>query len=860
MALAALTEDADERSRGLNSPVPHGVLARLAAALDDERHRFFLWAPVALGLGIGGYFALLFEPGALLVMAPLAAAVILKVMLRSGSLSGVAALGLVLIALGAAAAKLRVEYVRAPVLQKSQRFVDVTGTVERAETKAPRGQRLTIVVEDLGKLTADVRPQRVRIRTLKDGPGAKPGDRVTLKATLSAPAKPAVPGGFDFARSAWFEGLGAVGYSMSAPQILSSGERAGAASALTIAIESVRRVINARITAALPGETGAIATALITGERGGITAATNAAYKNSGLFHILSISGLHMVVMAGAVFYAVRLLLACVPYLALNFPIKKWAAAAGISGTLGYLAISGGSFATVRSAVMILIMFAAMLLERPALALRNVALAAFGILLVYPESLFDAGFQMSFAAVTALIATYEEIRRRYKRRNEPHTVLKVLMFFGGILFTTLIASISVAPFAAYQFHQSQQYAMIANLIAIPICNIIVMPSALLALVLMPFGLEIAGLWPMGLGIQGMGWVANKVAVLPGAVGYVPAMPAAAFLLMLAGGLWLALWQARWRLAGLGLAAAGIALAPFQPRPDILIARSGELVAVRGADGRLAALPARQAKYELERWLEHDGDARKAADAGRADGFTCDPSGCVTHVKGQTVSIARHPSALADDCVRARILVLNVPRPKGCDGPAAVVDVFDIYDRGTHALYIEEGAEEGAAGLPGGPKGAGPHIRIDTVAAHRGERPWAHVPEFKPKVPKLQRSVTHTSGSGDSGFSPGAALDGAAPSGAEQEADAPSRPRLPAYAGRPEWLTNGAPRAEVEDDDAEGEAANPVQSAARTQEPRTHELRAQEQRAQEPRTQEPRGERASDAELRDLDAEAAGTSE
>ena len=442
-------------------------------------------------------------------------------------------------------------------------------------------------------------------------------------------------------------------------------------------------------------------------------------------------------------------------------------AVAGLLGTLGYLAISGGSFATVRSALMILVMFAAMLLERPALALRNVALAAFAILLFYPESLFDAGFQMSFAAVTALIAAYEEVRRRSSQGAESHPLLKFTRFFGGIIATTLIASVAVAPFAAYQFHQSQQYAVISNLIAIPICNIVVMPAALVALVLMPLGLEIVGLWPMALGIDAMTWCANTVASVPGAVGYLPAMPASAFLLMLAGGIWLALWQAPWRLAGVAMFIGGLVLAPFLPRPDVLIARQGQLVAVRGPDGRLAALPARLAKYELERWLEHDGDKRKATEAANAEGFTCDASGCVTKVKGALVSVARHPSALADDCAKARILVLNVPRPKGCD-------------KGTHALYVEDA----------GVKGAAPTIRIDTVAAHRGDRPWSHGPDKPNGGRHLRQPRLHDAAIGSDGASlPAASLAGP---------QAPS-PRLPAFAGRPEWLSSGPPRADVEDD-------------------------------------------------------------
>jgi competence protein ComEC len=279
----------------------------------------------------------------------------------------------------------------------------------------------------------------------------------------------------------------------------------------------------------------------------------------------------------------------------------------------------------------------------------------------------------------------------------------------------LIASVAVAPFAAFHFHQSQQYAVLANLIAIPVCNFLVMPAALATLVLMPLGLEALALWPMGWGIEAMSWCASLVSALPGAVGHVPAIPTLAFALIVLGGLWLALWQTPLRLAGIALALAGLAIAPLLPRPDLLVARNGALVAVRGADGLLSALPARQAKFELERWLEYDGDARAAEEVERAQGFTCDGIGCVTEVKGLVLSVARSPAAIFEDCAMARILVLAVPRPKGCDGPDAVIDYFDVWREGAHAVYIDNRDGAGEA-----------RITIDTVAAHRGARPWAHV--------------------------------------------------------------------------------------------------------------------------------------
>ena len=779
---------------GARATVPQsGALAAIRASLDAERPRFFLWAPVWLGVGIAAYFALPLEPQLITALAPAALFICLLMALSRGTLSASLAIGLLLSGVGFLSAKLRVEAVRAPVLQKQINNADLIGRVERVEPKMPRGERITLWVEELAGLAEAERPVRVRVRTLKthnapDSTDVKPGMRVRLKATLSPPARPAIPGGFDFARAAWFERLGGVGYTYAPVEILPGSPGPGWPARYAEIVEDIRAGLNARIKAVLPGETGAIATALITGERGGISEATNNAYRNAGLFHILSISGLHMVIMAGAVFFCVRLLLAALPGIALRFSIKKWAALTGIIGALAYLAISGGAFATVRSAVQIVIMFLAILLDRPALALRNVALAAFIILLLFPESLFDAGFQMSFAAVAGLVGAYEGVRSRFANPSEPHPVLRVVMFFGGIVLSTLVASFAVAPFAAYHFHQSQQYAVLANLLAIPICNFAVMPAALAALILMPLGLEAVALVPMGVGIDAMTWCAGLVAKLPGAVAHLPAIPTPAFVLIVAGGLWVILWRGRVRVIGAALAIAGLLLAPHMPRPDVLIARGGELVAVRGPDGSLSALPARQSKFELGRWLEHDGDGRSPRDAVNAHGFTCDSIGCVARLKGARLAVARHPAAIGEDCARADIVVLNVPRPKrGCAAQGTVIDFFDVWRNGTHALYLEPGGGEASSPAKFESLTAQGVLRIDTVARHRGDRPWSQMRAARPPMPRIKLEET---GGPDAEVAKGKA--------------APSRHasprRLPQYTRKPEWLAPLPPRPEIEDDD------------------------------------------------------------
>jgi competence protein ComEC len=696
--------------------------AALGACLDAEQERWFLWLPVLFGVGIALYFMLPVEPWTLAALVPAAAAVVAHISAERISRLRLLTAALLAVSLGIGVAKLRTETMRAPVLLRHIGPVDVEGYVELVEPRASGGQRVTVRVARVGKLDAEVTPYRARVTTREANKALKPGDFVRLRATLNPPPGPSLPGGYDFARMAWFQALGAVGYAREPARVEQDAAEAPLRLRAATAVERVREAIGRRIVDALPGQEGAIADALITGERGGITESTNQAFRASGLFHILSISGLHMVIMAGAVFFSIRVLLAAVPAIALRYPIKKWAAAGAMIGALAYLLISGSSPATVRSYAMISVMFLAVLLDRSALALRNVALAAFGILIVWPESLFDPGFQMSFAAVVALVSVYEWVHERTRARAGARVfrdgiIARGASFFGGILLSTLVAGLAVAPFGIYHFHNTQQFAMIANLLAIPLCNVVVMPAALATLVAMPFGFEAGPLWVMGWGIRGMVWVADAVAALPGAVGRVPAIPTTAFVAMVVGGLWLTLWRTRWRLLGLIPMLIGLALAPMITRPDILIGRDMGLVAVRGADGELSALAARGSTFELARWLEHDGSTRPPAEAAKAQAFRCDAAGCTAQVKGLLVAVATTPEALRDDCAAAAILVLKFARTARCARPGVVIDSEDVRVRGTHVLYLE----------PGG-------VRVETLADTRGARPWvpqAESPELAP---------------------------------------------------------------------------------------------------------------------------------
>ncbi len=720
------------------------ILSAAERALEREADRWFVWIPVLFAMGIVTYFALDDEPGLRIAAALVVGALGVCLALRSAPL-GVAIGGASLaFALGFADAKLRTEMVRAPVLAHELRYVPVTGFIEQHELRDKGRARLTLRVVSLAGLQPSQRPYRVRVTLPAKGTVIdRTGSLVSLQATLQPPPEPVEPGGFDFARQAWFARLGATGYATSNVKPVADAPPPPWDIAVWGAVDRLRVGINARIRAAVPGETGEIAVALITGEQGGISEKTKQTMRDSGLAHILSISGLHMAIMAGTVFWVLRALLALWPFLALNHPIKKWAALAALAAATFYLALSGASVPTVRSWIMMSIMLVAVMFDRPALTMRNVALAALLILAVSPESLFDPSFEMSFAAVVALVALYELLALRKRGGlGDVSLVWRALhrggAVVGGAALTTLVASAAIAPFAVYHFHRMTEYGLIANLLAAPIVSLLIMPMALLALVAMPFGIEAWPLKAMGLGIAAMVWIGRWVAGWPGAVAVLPQISGAALVLIVLGLLWLCLWQTRTRALGLVIAALGLALAPASTRPDLLIDRDGATAALRSESGNLVIPPATAAGYSVGNWLLADGDPRDASTAssdGSASAFRCDVLGCIGTVKGKVVALIRHPAALEEDCRFADILIAPFTVSKRCRAARVIVDRRALKESGAQALYIE-----------------GLSIRAVSVASARGRRPWVRMHEGVGNTQPLSQGKA---GDGiDSGFDAG----------------------------------------------------------------------------------------------------------
>ncbi len=417
--------------------------------------------------------------------------------------------------------------------------------------------------------------------------------------------------------------------------------------------------------------------------------------RASGLAHMLAISGLHMALVAGAAFWLIRALLALSSGLALNRPIKKWAAAGALAIAAGYLGISGAGIATQRAFVMLAIMLLAVMLDRPAISLRNVALAAFVILGLAPESLTTASFQMSFAATLALVAGYEAItiwrdrRLNLDNRAAAGVIGRIRRSVTSLALTSLIAGLATAPLAAFHFQRVAPLTLIANLAAMPVVGTIVMPMALLALVVMPFGLEALPLTVMGWGLGWVTAVAAKVAEWSAGHGVVAAMPLASLALTAGGFLWLALWRERWRLIGLVPMVLALPVALTAAHPDVLIDDRGITVAVRGADGRYAVVNGKGESFVVDNWLRADGDGREAGAAELTAGVACDPLGCVAPLgqDGAKVAVAQSVRALADDCTMAAVVVSRFAVPPTCRDAALVIGRRDVAQHGAHALYV-----------------------------------------------------------------------------------------------------------------------------------------------------------------------------
>lgn len=698
---------------------------RAFLAVIEQRGRWGLWLPVPLALGICTYFGLSHEPdGPWLAMAVLAGS-LMAIWARRGRWSALAWLALATFALGFLAAYVRTHSLDTVMLLRESRPVVVTGRVAEVDA-LPKALRVTIEDVALAQgstLRAGERlPQRVRIKLKnKDAADPKVGDSLSVRAILLPLSAPVAPGAFDFQRHAYFQGLGATGYAIGSADVVTADHGDF--------IEGLRHSIRKRIAASMDDhDIAAIVTAFLIGESKGISDRAWNNIRRSGIAHLLAISGFHVTVVTGALFFLVRALLALWPWAALHWPIKKISAAVAMAGSIFYLLLIGSPITAERAVIMACVVMLAIMLDRDQFSLRLAAFAAVVLLLLRPEALVGPSFQMSFAAVVALIAFYESIARRWVIAERDATLLrKSAVYLAGCLLTTIIATLATAPFTIYHFGQVPLLAgLLTNMVAVPLSSIITLPLGILACLLMPLHLEAVPLWIAEQSMIIIMHVVNYTAQWKHAVLMVNSFSVAWLAVFTLGALWVCIWRGWWRWLGAVPVMLAIAGALYlTPEPAALIADSGKQAAIIDTQGRMWLSHPKREKFVATSWLQREGAAyqQQAAgswdDAAAAGVMTCDTKACLFAINGATLSLVTMPEAVVEDCERADVFIAPQARLDAVLCPSKrnkMIDMYDLRYRGAHAVYIDNG-----------------QVRIARVADTRGQRPWVSRYPIKAKT-------------------------------------------------------------------------------------------------------------------------------
>ena len=684
--------------------------ARISAAgeglerlLHAERAQLPPWAVVGLGSGIAAWFAL-GEPRQWTAFLCLAAALALAGFAfgrgRTGRAFGWFALAATT---GCALVWARASWVEQPRLTRPV-VTELSGTVETVDHLAAREATRVLVRSTTPGLPPTL---RLSIDDDKLPPGIGPGALLRVRARLVPPPPMALPGTYDFARDAWFRGLGGVGKPLGPVTVVVPGQARG--------LDRARAGLRTHIEDRLPENAAGIAVALATGDQNAVGQDDADAMRRAGLTHLLSVSGLHIAaVVAFAMFLSLKLL-AFSERLALRFNLVLVSAGVAAAAGVGYTLLTGAQVPTVRSCVAALLILAGIALGRDALSMRLIATGAVVVLAFRPEALAGASFQMSFAAVTAIVALHStKWARRVLQRRDEGMFARSARALLGVIATGFVVEVALAPMALFHFHRAGLYGVFGNIVAIPLTTFVIMPSEAAALALDVLGWGRPFWWITGLAIDGLLWLAHSISSAKGAVALLPSMPGWAFGLMAAGGIWLCLWNTRLRLIGLIPVAVGALGAAAAPAPDVLITGDGVHLALVH-HGTPLILRERTGDYVRSLVAEASGFEGDPEDLGAQPYSDCSRDSCVALVrKGDAewrVLATRSRTnidwaMLTTSCAEAEIVVSDRRLPRGCEPRWLKLDSPALRRTGGVAIYLSK------------------NPRVDTVADRVGRHPWA----------------------------------------------------------------------------------------------------------------------------------------
>lgn len=675
-----------------------------ALQVQNQRGFLFPWSPVFLGIGICLYFMARTEPPSTHLWAAGGVALLcmLGALLRAGTATALVLSALALTAAGYGLAGWRAHDVAAPVLGWPY-YGPVEGRVVKIDRSGSDAIRITLDQVRMGRISDARTPARVRISLhglAAELPTPSPGMRVMTTARISPPGGPVEPGGFDFQRHSWFLQLGGVGYTR-VPMV---GAAAPELDSMAMRIFHVRMAISQYVREALPGDVGGFAAAVTSGDRSGMSQDALHNLRASNLAHLLAISGLHMGLLTGFVFAVLRYGLVLIPPIALRWPTRKIAAFGALVVGAFYLAMSGGNIATERAFTMVAVALCAVMVNRRAISLRSIAIAALIVLFLRPEALLGPGFQMSFSATIVLVAVFNFIR------DAPWKFPKWAQGISSVLIASAVSGWATAPIAAAHFNVMSHYGLVANLVSVPVMGTLVVPAAVLAVLLAPLGLSQIGLWLMGLGLWWILEVAEFTASLPGARTHIISPDPWVLPIITLGALFVVIWRGHLRWVGVLPMLAALAMWGARERPDVLISDTGGIVGVMTEDGRALSRP-RGSGFIATNWLENDGDGAEQEPAHdrwistwQVKGQANVDGARITHVTGKKAS------AQPPDCAGG-ILISNAELgsvPSDC----RVFDPDALKETGAVALY-----------------GTGPGtFQMKTARQVAGERLWSQWPE------------------------------------------------------------------------------------------------------------------------------------
>lgn len=678
---------------------------------DAQKEHFILWWPIFLGIGVAIYFSLKVEPSLVFVGLAMIISGAITVYLRiKKNWMFVPCLLIGLTLLGLSAGAWRSHSVSAPFIKKEMRFATVEGKVERVEERDKGAKRLLLtelVIEDLSK---DKTPKIIQLTIRKKDVDISVGQRISVLASLRPPSPPVMPYGFDFQRFFYFKSIGATGFAFSNPKIIDEADISyqspverylyGVSEDMKAAVKTVESKGNP------------IVQALLTGDRASIKESSWDHLRDSGLSHMLAISGLHVGLFSATVFFFVRIFLSFIPSFPLRFQTKKVAAVVAFCAALFYTLLVGASVPTVRACVMTGMFFLAILMDRSPFSVHLLAFAAFVILLFRPESLMSASFQMSFAAVMGLIIFYSSTRafwiRQYANSN---MVRKLGLYLLSISATTVIATIVTTPFTLYHFQHIAVYGVLGNLLAVPVMAFIVMPMAVFSFFLLPFGLAEYPLMIMRLGVEKIMEISSFVSLLDGASFSMPTMPFTAFCLAVIGGLSFLTIRGKLKSVALIPIIVSITLIIVARPADILISENGKLWGVY-QNHELYVSNTRKGKFTRKQWNAylglHEDNPHKIPKSGCVDNICCDNGGCHVDIGNQSVSFLTEKYGINASCDTSDLVIAPFSiRSAQCPSKKSI-DWYNFKQDGARIVWVNDDG-----------------YSIQTVEGRRGDRPWIH---------------------------------------------------------------------------------------------------------------------------------------